>query len=573
MNEEQQIISVDSMYFRKLTTVDFQVLWGLFKPQSGGGQTYIDATKIADEEWGRFFNNNSDSVEIDNTRDDNRPVFTVNLKSVSDGAEKKVKIEPRGRRNYKISGQFGEDKRHPIFSVEKGFPTPEAMSQNPNFSNIVSLMKSGVMSDEEIEEHTQNLKLLISKGISQTPLYIYILRTITNEYYFGFDFVYENREFALFDDFVGLSTELDITADTQIIEFSTPSQYDVKSHQNFDWVNIAYKNVQAAIVESTTDHDHDELLGLNVLYAGAPGTGKSFEVDKLIRNIYPNYEDDPEQSQCVVRTTFYADYSYYDFVGSIQPVREGGEILYKFVPGVFVQALERAIRYPGKNIFLVLEEISRANVSAVFGEVFQLLDRTNGVSDYPISNANIVDYLRESGLWGDMNSDLIRIPNNLSIIGTVNTSDQNVYVMDTAFKRRWDYEVFSTNPVKKSDGYINDFVFEVASNKVRWIPFYQAVNKFITVDLHMSEDKQIGQFFLKNLGEFSKNQKQVEDKLLMYLWDDIEKLVVMTSMGENRLFSGAMTFTDLRGRFATEATLNPKVREYYDNLIFAETTE
>lgn len=262
--------------------------------------------------------------------------------------------------------------------------------------------------------------------------------------------------------------------------------------------------------------------GKNVIYYGAPGTGKSHEVDEIVRE---KYHDENEREKYVFRVTLHPDYEYTDFVGQILPYRlPDNGITYKFVPNIFTLALEKAYENPDKDVYLILEEMSRANVAAVFGDLFQLLDRKeDGSSEYSINNKDIADIV-----YGDPRHK-VTIPSNMTIYGTVNTSDQNVFTMDTAFKRRFEWKYVSTTYGK--DNVIVDSKIEIEKGiEVKWTDFYQALNKFIVSDLGLNEDKQIGPFFIKFEKEDSKDvqdgtktkaHKLVQNKLLQYLWEDV----------------------------------------------------
>ena len=154
--------------------------------------------------------------------------------------------------------------------------------------------------------------------------------------------------------------------------------------------------------------------------------------DNLLEDFPENYE----------RVTFHPDYSYANFVGTYKPVPEGKDITYKYVPGPFMRILQKAIEKPSEPFLLVIEEINRANVAAVFGDVFQLLDRTEDYeSEYPIDTSeDMKTYL---------NKDKIILPSSLFIWATMNSADQGVFPMDTAFKRRWDFKYFSINNNEK----------------------------------------------------------------------------------------------------------------------------
>ncbi|HHF4334715.1 hypothetical protein [Haemophilus influenzae] len=257
------------------------------------------------------------------------------------------------------------------------------------------------------------------------------------------------------------------------------------------------------------------------IYFGAPGTGKSYGVDKLIRNCYPDIEN--KDNPFVFKTTIYSDYSYYNFIGNIMPTSKNGEIRYDFKAGIFSQALAMAFEYSDKEIFLIVEEMSRGNIASIFGDIFQLLDRDeNGVSEYPINNDLIIQHFDEKGI---NIGKKIFLPRNFHIIGIVNTSDQNVNVIDTAFKRRFGFVYVDVSPV----GIImNEYVFTLANKEFEWNKLYMSLNELITTKLELSEDKQIGQFFIK-FNNYSNDEQKfaaIQNKLLHYLWDDVQGAVI-----------------------------------------------
>lgn len=279
--------------------------------------------------------------------------------------------------------------------------------------------------------------------------------------------------------------------------------------------------------------------GINRIYFGAPGTGKSYNLEKFIKeNGIADYSD---KADCpnVYRATLHPEFTYTDFVGQVMPVvtpiNEDGsntKIEYKFSPQVFTNALKYAFKHQGEPVFLILEEMSRANVAAVFGDLFQILDRDEkGESEYRIDNLFI-----SKEIWGEKSTRKIYLPRNLFIIGTVNTNDQNVFVMDTAFKRRFEFEYVDANEIAKDEAgvVLNNFKFRFSNEggaelEIDWIELYTTLNHFITnkgeIGLGLSEDKQLGQFFIKfrkNDDEF--NYNQFKGKLLEYLWNDVQKV-------------------------------------------------
>lgn len=288
---------------------------------------------------------------------------------------------------------------------------------------------------------------------------------------------------------------------------------------------------------------------MQIIYYGAPGTGKSYEVSKLLRG--KGVTDD-----YIFRVTFHPEYTYSDFTGQLLPtvVRSGphkGDITYEFQKGIFTQALEKAYQDTSKEVYLIIEEMSRGNCAAIFGDIFQLLDRqTSGVdkgySRYFVNNDVIArDIIALTG-------NRVKLPANFSIIGTVNTSDQNVFVMDTAFKRRFDWEYISTKPVTDaSRNKLNNVdidLFDGTNTKViKWTDFYGVLNIFVASDrwLGLGEDKQVGQFFIEFDMSASKDvhMRQIKNKLLHYLWFDVQQSVFKSGV---KIFDDSISsFTDL----------------------------
>ena len=305
---------------------------------------------------------------------------------------------------------------------------------------------------------------------------------------------------------------------------------------------------------------------LQIMLYGAPGTGKSYSISSLIRLSYPGFNE-CDDNPYVFRTTIYRDYSYFDFIGNIMPVTKDGKISYEFVPGIFTTALFAALRNQdrGIDVYLILEEMSRGDIASIFGDIFQLLDRDDtGKSMYGINNKSIYEYLILNGAIKP--GYKIVIPKNLHIIGTVNTSDQNVNVIDTAFKRRFDFQYVGVEPIKSNNnGYVNNFSINFTSdNQYEWVKLYQAINHVIINDLGLAEDKQLGPFFLKDKGKDDLNREQVANKLLHYLWQDVERV----SYTSGSLFADGITsFSQLYYAFEKkENILSKSVIEQYGKL-------
>lgn len=274
---------------------------------------------------------------------------------------------------------------------------------------------------------------------------------------------------------------------------------------------------------------------VQTIYYGCPGTGKSFKVkcdtegedgdatiwyekptdeDKSCKKFEgtPTDEEKKNLTNNIFRTTFHPDYDYATFVGCYKPVKEGAAIDYKFIPQVFTNAYVCAYRHREDPIYLIIEEINRGNCAQIFGDLFQLLDRTNGESDYAIKpDTELAKYLASQGVP----SEELKLPDNLHIYATMNTSDQSLFPMDSAFKRRWAMEYMPINYTQKK---ASTFTIEVAGKKYPWIKFLEMVNERI-VNATDSEDKQMGEFFIKE----SVNEREFKNKVMFYLWNDVCK--------------------------------------------------
>ena len=286
---------------------------------------------------------------------------------------------------------------------------------------------------------------------------------------------------------------------------------------------------------------------LNRILFGAPGTGKSHKLSKEMVELLENPEKDYE------RVTFHPDYVFSQFVGTYKPVpiinKDGKqEISYQYVPGPFIRSYVKALKSAQtdnpKPYLLLIEEINRAKVAAVFGDIFQLLDRKNGVSEYPIrTSKDLRQYLANELKVSEDQVATLTLPDNLYIWATMNSADQGVFPMDTAFKRRWDFEYLDLD---SGESEIEGYKFNVAGQTYEWNALRKALNEVLSKDYKINEDKLMGPFFIKldsykieiksnnsNPAESGKksydpilNDKFLDvfkNKVLMYLFDDAAK--------------------------------------------------
>lgn len=264
--------------------------------------------------------------------------------------------------------------------------------------------------------------------------------------------------------------------------------------------SIDYYFITSDDADDTNDVNVNDLIGINKIYYGIPGCGKSFHIeDEVLKEVDKEHD--------VFRTTFYLDYSNSDFIGQIYPVvGDDGSVSYEEKPGPFTKALERALRKPKKMIYLVIEEINRGNAAAIFGDTFQLLDRLKkdrdgrvaGDSEYPVNNEFIEGYFKKNNV---------------------------------PFKRRWDREKVMTD--WNEVGNIKNLY--IPYTDVTWEKFATTINDKMLEDnedsdVSVSEDKQMGAYFVKE--NMLSKEKNTGDKdslrafisnVMDYLYNDVTK--------------------------------------------------
>lgn len=285
-------------------------------------------------------------------------------------------------------------------------------------------------------------------------------------------------------------------------------------------------NLNAGSSSASYDYDSVKGEGENRIFYGTPGCGKSHHVENevLEPGLYPIVGNNTKRN--VFRTTFFQDYSNTDFIGQILPRVKGNDVTYDFVPGPFSIALKCAIEHPAENVALVIEELNRGNAPSIFGDIFQLLDREGGTSKYSIVNVAIQDYLKKE-IGYSLN--YIKLPANLFIYATMNTSDQNVFTLDTAFKRRWNLQKL-TNSFEATDYIGRKYV--PGFKNVTWRDFVETINEYIVehATTLSSEDKQIGKYFVAESILLENSDDDIDDqldefsyKVFEYLWNDVAK--------------------------------------------------
>ena len=349
-------------------------------------------------------------------------------------------------------------------------------------------------------------------------------------------------------------------------------------------------------------------LTLQQIYYGAPGTGKS----KTIKDL--------TFGESVIRTTFHPDSDYASFVGTYKPITEEVDlrdcygkkvidddtkevvkeerIAYKFIPQAFLEAYVEAWKKLGssKKQYLIIEEINRGNCAQIFGDLFQLLDRNEyGFSDYPIvADKDMQKYLEKefagweitnkdeiNQLYGEVNmvnlimkGERLVLPSNLYIWATMNTSDQSLFPIDSAFKRRWDwkYVPIREGRDKETNAKLNWYI-NTGDKQYNWWSFISKVNKLIG-SLTNSEDKKLGYFFCKAKdGEIDADL--FVSKVIFYLWNDVFKDYGFDDKDfqdeEGKILSFDRFYEDKNGKTNVDITIveqfleNLGVEEYYSD--------
>lgn len=520
---------VEAVFYRKLTESDFKKMYKIEKPASGGGQTYIEVTGIKDSELSKFL---SYGEVFDNTDPDGRQSYRIHAYSLGKDAKTGENSEnentflffnPRHGRNYCITNQT-PDKRHFAWTENNAFPLPKTDEDGNYLSDVLSIVKD---------------------------LTILIIRTNYKKYYAAFvnsdSMPSEWGEVPLLQKIFTTDNERRgiIYLPDNAIEFQNDK--DCPFIQKGDFSEIEDLSPSATPFTSPEQ----------IIYYGVPGSGKSHEIKHKLENEYKI----PEQKHdlFVERTVFHPEYTNADFIGQIMPKLVQGKTDFVFKPGPFTSILKKALCDSQNRYVLIIEEINRGNAAAIFGELFQLLDRIDdaskktshekelntygkGWSEYFVMNSEINNYIRDTddtfdGKAFDINgihfsaNTGIRLPPNLSILATMNTSDQNVFTLDNAFQRRWDMKLIENVFGNTEEENHQKGAFVDTAKNITWEKFQTAINIKIgkmseDAGLSSMEDKRLGCWFVKAVkqgDDYIISKDLFAEKVLKYLWDDAFK--------------------------------------------------
>ena len=361
----------------------------------------------------------------------------------------------------------------------------------------------------------------------------------------------------------------------------TDAGFNTGSEAYFSAGINAWKNVKDGIytlppIEEKNTSVTD--IPLQQIYFGAPGTGKSHDIKRIIGNSKS------------FRVTFHPDTDYSSFVGAYKPTmnEQGDKIIYTYVKQAFLNAYIEAWKEQenenSQPVFLVIEEINRGNCAQIFGDIFQLLDRNdNGFSDYAVipdtdlsrevkkdlENLTIANRETINALYKEWEADIVNkvikgevllLPNNLHILATMNTSDQSLFPIDSAFKRRWDwkYMKIANDPNK-------NWKIKIGNTEYDWWQFVQAINYFIS-EATDSEDKNLGYFFAKAKNGIISAETFVS-KVIFYLYTDVFKDYVDSNVftDENK---NKMTFQSFYN--ADGSANEDQIIRFIENVIYSD---
>ena len=335
---------------------------------------------------------------------------------------------------------------------------------------------------------------------------------------------------------------------------------------------------------------NESKLPHNLLVSGAPGTGKSYYLGKSLLDagealinaaVLGGMSTERAKKQyCdefVTRVTFYEDYSYENFVGCYKPVPDNSEatilydnkdgkitenkITYKFVAGPFIDTYLKAKKDKEHNYFLIIEEINRAKAASVFGDMFQLLDRKDGESVYEIQpDAALREYLEIHGEDG-----LMKLPSNMYIWATMNSADQGVMPLDSAFKRRWASLYMDIN---NDEAARVAYITVTSDKKILWESLRTKINQVILSNgfdedrcigaWYFSEEEisQINAFFTKTAEDRRNAVNPLVDKLFYYLRQDVFRRNPSAMFKPNDGEENGITMSDIRRRIRMGETLD-----------------
>lgn len=451
------MLYVDEILYRRISPSDFKNIEGAIKHETGNGQTYIDLSGVKPDRIVEFFTyaNSKKKISSSGASLEEWPEFHVDLIPLGGHDPTQIKVDLRRPGNYKIAEQ--SKNRHPAWSPSAGFPTI--------FQEDGRLEPGQFYSSEEVDPVA---KPLIS------DLSIYIVRTRNHRYFAGFLNGKSLPE--SWPSGVGLEELLaqrwnekkdkGICVPNCMLQFTNDkempfSMADVQGYGAKDFLNEVY----------VEESDYEEMTSLlrrkkNLILQGAPGTGKTFSAKRLAYALMGAKDD-----SCIQSVQFHQSSSYEDYVVGYRPNSKGG---FNPVPGVFLEFCNEARSRSSEDFFLLIDEINRANISKVFGEMLTMIEADHRNDELTIP-----------GL-----TEKASVPANLFIIGMMNTADRGLALVDYALRRRFAF--FTMKPALNNPRFIEDVEKKNCDSLTRLVESVKAINEEIASDQSLGEGFCIG---------------------------------------------------------------------------------
>ena len=421
----------------------------------------------------------------------------------------------------------GQETQKGIYPVLLFYGTPEFQQKNKNHIEVKKIVLAYGVSANKRPDILWGAEVDNKKKIEEAFIEWNYETSDTGIKKYNSSYVYKIYDWTEDVNYDIIQEDVDQLIDIYSGIISSSKNYKTNFKQdNTDLENVPEKPVKKVI----SIPDFSNLQPSQIIYYGAPGTGKSYTVKKK----------EKEGLRCI-RTTFHPDCDYATFIGCYKPHcnRETGKIIYEFVEKAFLTTYLQAWKNPQQEVALVIEEINRGNCAQIFGDIFQLLDRDDdGWSTYPIkADTDISDYLENLAISGyneimakrygedKAGYSYLALPPNMSILATMNTSDQSLFPIDSAFKRRWEWKYIKIKEGRDENGNKLDWKVDVkmdeAGNLLPWWAFIQKINEIIA-SMTSSADKQLGYFFCCAKDGVIDEETFVS-KVIFYLWNDVFK--------------------------------------------------
>lgn len=460
--------------------------------------------------------------------------------------------------DYSVGSNF-----YSVGQVNASLVNPNEIFDYPKRGSVPLMnVQNGVLERNTSLYH--NFSNYITSTDYAVALVIWLIRNISIE---------QNNGKTLYGNIHSALSEI-FTSELLDVLFKDPAAFEQELNKYNMVLNDSVYSIKESDIKNLFDISSDEEKHTNfptscqVIFYGAPGTGKSHKIKAQLEGV---------SKENIFRTTFHPDSDYSTFVGAYKPTmkkqyryegkvkasyyedddlagaKKGDPIIeraieYNFVPQAFLNAYIRAWQTE-ENVYLIIEEINRGNCAQIFGDLFQLLDRDGaGKSEYTIkADADLRAFLEDKLDYDNpgIKDGELCLPSNLYIYATMNTSDQSLFPIDSAFKRRWDWEY---EPIKYKN---TDWKIVIADKEYSWISFQRKINDKI-LSATSSEDKMLGDYFV-NPPDGIITGKVLLNKILFYLWNDVCK------DGEGDIFKVSETedvsFSELYGENGTETLL------------------